>query len=212
MVFTKAPQPGRVKTRLIPLLGEEGAASLHMVLTQHALTTACTAGIGPVELHCAPDIGYPFFSMCSTRFGVNLLPQSSGDLGARMRIALESSLGKSRWAILTGSDCPALTASHLREAAAQLAAGNDAVFVPTADGGYALIGLSRCDVHLFEGIRWGESGVMNDTRTRLADLGWDWHEIETLWDVDRPEDYRRLLASGLLERIPVDSQETWHRA
>jgi glycosyltransferase A (GT-A) superfamily protein (DUF2064 family) len=45
---------------------------------------------------------------------------------------------------------------------------------------------------------WGENSVMTATRARLASLGWRWHELETLWDVDRPEDYQRLVASGLL--------------
>lgn len=198
MVFAKAPQPGSVKTRLIPMLGAAGATSLHMLLTQRALTTACTAGLGRVDLHCAPDTSDPFFGMCRTRYRVNLLPQSAGDLGVRMRGAFDFALRGARWAILIGSDCPALTVFHLRRAAAKLAAGKDAVFVPTEDGGYALIGLSRCDSRLFEDICWGESGVMNSTRRRLTNLGWDWHEIETLWDVDRPEDYRRLLSTGLI--------------
>jgi glycosyltransferase A (GT-A) superfamily protein (DUF2064 family) len=52
---------------------------------------------------------------------------------------------------------------------------------------------------LFEGIAWGTGAVMADTRSRLKELGWNWRELETLWDVDRPEDYARLVASGLLD-------------
>jgi len=40
---------------------------------------------------------------------------------------------------------------------------------------------------------------MPETRTRLSELGWRWRELETLWDVDRPEDYERLIQSGLLD-------------
>ena len=71
-------------------------------------------------------------------------------------------------ALLIGSDCPALTARHLRDAARALASGNDAVLVPVEDGGYALIGLTRCDPRVFEGVSWGTSSVLEQTRERLA--------------------------------------------
>ena len=67
------------------------------------------------------------------------------------------------------------------------------------DGGYVLIGLTRCDARLFEGIAWGGSSVVAETRARLRALGWTWRELDTLWDVDRPEDYERLISSGLLD-------------
>jgi glycosyltransferase A (GT-A) superfamily protein (DUF2064 family) len=33
---------------------------------------------------------------------------------------------------------------------------------------------------------------MEQTRARLRGVGWDWHELEPLWDVDRPTDLVRL--------------------
>ena len=104
-------------------------------------------------------------------------------------------------AMLIGTDCPALTPRDLRLAAHHLEAGADAVFSPTEDGGYALIGARRCDLRLFEGIAWSSATVMEETRARLRDLGWRWEELPTLWDVDRPADYERLLASGLLGEV-----------
>ena len=199
LIFTKAPRPGTVKTRLIPLLGEAGAAALHVRLVKRALATARAAGIGPIELRCAPDCDDPFLRFCGGCYDASLTPQADGDLGARMAAAFEQALACHRYAILIGTDCPALTARHLRDARRTLAAGSDAVLVPAEDGGYALIGLTRCDRRIFAGIAWGEDGVMNQTRNRLSELGWRWRELETLWDVDRPEDYRRLLASRLLE-------------
>ncbi len=198
IVFAKAPQPGAVKTRLIPLLGAEGAAALYVRLVKHALETASNAS-RRVELHCAPDTDDPFFRFCAGHFGVTLQPQVVGDLGMRMFSTFESALVTHAGVLLVGSDCPALTAHHLRQAEDALRDGNDAVFVPCEDGGYALIGLRRADARLFDGIAWGGDSVMADTRARLQQLGWTWRELETLWDVDRPEDYRRLLASGLLE-------------
>jgi glycosyltransferase A (GT-A) superfamily protein (DUF2064 family) len=79
----------------------------------------------------------------------------------------------------------------LWEAQAALAGGNDAVVVPAEDGGYALLGLARCDDRLFADITWGGDTVLAATRERLRALHWRWHELETLWDIDRPADYRR---------------------
>ncbi|MBI3042318.1 MAG: TIGR04282 family arsenosugar biosynthesis glycosyltransferase [Betaproteobacteria bacterium] len=199
IVFAKAPQPGAVKTRLIPLLGAEGAAALHARLVEGALKTARAASFARIELHCAPDSDDPFFRYCAGHYGAVLEIQAEGDLGARMRVAFERALRESARVLLIGSDCPAITARHLRQAERALREGADAVFAPCEDGGYALAGLRRAEATLFDGIAWGSDTVMADTRARLTALGWRWRELEKLWDVDRPEDYARLMDSGLLE-------------
>lgn len=199
IVFAKAPQPGAVKTRLIPALGADGAAALHAKLAKHALDTVRAASLKPVELHCAPDMDDPFFRYCQGHYGVALEPQIAGDLGARMHAAFATALAAHARVLVIGTDCPALTARHLRQAEKALREGHDAVFAPCEDGGYALIGLTRSDPKLFDGIAWSSASVMTETRKRLKALGWRWHELETLWDVDRPEDYQRLVASRLLD-------------
>ena len=193
MIFAKAPTPGRVKTRLTPALGESGAAELQRQLIERTLRTAMAAGLGTLELWCAPGPDDPFFTACAERHGVGLQAQGEGDLGMRMARALESALAAGSPALLIGCDCPALTAAYLREAAAALAGGNDAVLGPAEDGGYVLIGLARSPLaQLFEDIAWGTASVMQETRTRLARGNWRWHELAPLWDVDRPEDLQRL--------------------
>lgn len=199
IVFARAPQPGTVKTRLIPLLGPDGAAALHMRLVRHALETAAAAALPPVELHCAPDTADPFFRQCADEYGITTQPQTGDELGARMLAALGEALKQHTRVLLVGSDCPALTPRHLRQAETALRDGADAVFAPCEDGGYALIGLTRTAPELFEDIAWGSDRVMAETRARLKQLGWGWSELETLWDVDRPEDYQRLMDSGLLD-------------
>ena len=193
MIFAKAPTPGRVKTRLIPALGESGAAQLQRQLIERTLRVAVAAGLGTPELWCAPDPDDPFFAVCAKRYGISLRPQGEGDLGMRMARALESALAAGSPGLLIGCDCPALTSAYLREAAAALAGGNDAVFGPAEDGGYVLIGLARSQpAQLFQDIAWGSASVMQETRTRLARGNWRWRELPLLWDVDRPEDLRRL--------------------
>ena len=200
VIFAKAPRPGMVKTRLADLLGAEGAAGLHARLVKRTLETARAAGFRRIELHGAPDCDDPFFRFCAGHYAVTLASQAPGNLGARMMAAFESTLAAHSRVLLVGSDCPALTARHLRQAERALREGADAVLGPCEDGGYALIGLKRVDAKLFEGITWGGESVAADTRARLAGVGWRWQELETLWDVDRPEDYARLMSSGLLER------------
>jgi rSAM/selenodomain-associated transferase 1 len=201
IVFAKAPEPGAVKTRLVPLLGADGAAALHARLVERALATARAAAIGGVELACAPDAEHPFFRYCGEHYGAALARQSGGDLGARMHEACSRALARAASVLVIGADCPALLPAHLREAQRALAEDREAVLAPAEDGGYVLIGLTRCDVRLFDGIAWGGSHVMADTRHRLAALAWNWLELDTLWDVDRPEDYERLMASGLLDAL-----------
>lgn len=199
IVFARAPSPGAVKTRLVPVLGAEGAAALHARLAEQALETARAAALARVELHGTPDIGDPFLRSRARQFAAALVAQTGADLGARMLAAFESVLARHSRALLIGSDCPALAARHLQQADEALRDGADAVFVPCEDGGYALIGLTRVHARLFDGIAWGSETVMAETRARLRALGWRWRELETLWDVDRPEDYARLTSSGLLE-------------
>jgi rSAM/selenodomain-associated transferase 1 len=193
LVFAKAPTPGRVKTRLTSALGERAAAELHRQLVVRTLRTATAAAVGPVDLWCAPDAQDAFFVDCAEEFGLSLHDQAEGDLGMRMAHALEIALTDRAPALLIGSDCPALTAQYLRDAAAACSGDDHAVFGPAEDGGYVLIGLARIPpAHLFENMPWGSATVMQETRLRLEQLGWRWVEMPPLWDVDRPEDLPRL--------------------
>jgi rSAM/selenodomain-associated transferase 1 len=189
--------PGQAKTRLIPRLGAEGAARLHAALIRRALRSALDAKLGPVSLWCAPDTAHPVFAACARELDVALRAQRGSDLGERMNGAF-AELCRERSVLLIGSDCPALGVAELREAASALRDGNDAVFVPAEDGGYVLVGLARPIAAPFAGIAWGSDAVMTETRRRLAAEGLRWRELGTSWDVDRPEDYARLQASGLM--------------
>jgi uncharacterized protein len=197
LVFARSPVAGQVKTRLIPALGEEGAAQLHERMLRRTLRTARRAGIGPVHLYCAPGRATPFFRQFAAR--LRLHDQRAGDLGARMHAALRRALRRHRRAILIGTDCPALRPGDLRAAAAALRCAN-AVLMPAEDGGYPLIGLRHVSMRLFRGVDWGGTRVMAQTRRRLAQLGWRAQRLRKRWDVDRPEDAARLQHSGLLER------------
>lgn len=196
-VFARAPVAGAVKTRLIPRLGEEGAARLHAALVRRALDSAVRAGAWPVELWCTPDARHPFFAGCASEFGASLHVQQGADLGRRMEHAFDRALGDNAALVLIGSDCPALSPGVIAKAAGALSS-HDAVVAPAEDGGYVLLGLARPVPELFAGIAWGGPEVMAQTRARLAGAGVDCRELETFWDIDRPEDHARLEREGLL--------------
>ncbi len=191
-VFAKAPVPGYAKTRLIPALGAEGAAALQGRFIARTVATALAAGLGPVTLWCAPDCADPAFT--ALRSTVALRRQAEADLGSRMAAAFEAAPAP---LLLVGTDCPVLTADHLRSCAAALR-DHDAVFLPVEDGGYVLVGLRRPVPGIFTGMTWSTPTVMAETRARLRGLGLSWTEPATLWDVDEIDDLDRCRALGLL--------------
>jgi rSAM/selenodomain-associated transferase 1 len=193
IVFAKAPQPGRVKTRLAAAIGAQGAARLAARMLDDTLRRAGTARVGPVELCCTPDQTHPQFQAAAVH-GVRLTRQGDGDLGRRMQRALERALLETQQALLIGTDAPALGPDVLRQAAAALAT-HDAVCVPAHDGGYVLIGLRRPCPELFADIDWGSERVMQQTRARAAAAGLSLLELAPLQDIDQPED---------LEHVPKE--------
>jgi uncharacterized protein len=188
-VMAKAPVAGAVKTRLMPALGADGAARLAQRMLDHALDQARGAVLGEVVLACAPDTSHPAFVRQAERGGVRLVAQGEGDLGARMLRLFAP--GES--VLLIGTDAPAIDAGVLRRAAAALADA-DAVFVPTADGGYALIGLRGPQPVLFDNMPWSTARVMALTRERLARAGLRHVELPTIHDIDEPADLAHLPA------------------
>jgi len=190
-VFARAPVPGATKTRLIPALGAEGASKLHRELVERTLATAIAAGIGAVELWCAPDTRHPFFAECARRLKVALHAQRDGNIGVRMLHAMKAVRERGKLPVLIGTDCPALTVADLRTSAKALGDGCDAVLLPVADGGYTLIALRTPCAEMFSAIDWSTDHVMPQTRDRMRQLDWDWLELEERWDLDRPEDLPR---------------------
>ncbi len=187
IVMAKAPLPGFAKTRLIPALGADRAAALAERLLHAAVAEAVAAGIGPVDLCCAPDRTHPAFARHAGGAGIELSEQGDGDLGTRMARAFERRLANGRRAVMIGTDAPTLDAAMLAHAAGALSDA-DAVFVPAFDGGYALIGLRRAAPTLFDGMRWSTSTVMACTRERLAAAGLTHLELPAVADIDEPAD------------------------
>ena len=187
LVFSKAPIAGKVKTRLIPALGEEGAAQLHQELLTICIDKVNAAKNVEVALWCAPDIYHPYFRAQS----LPCYPQQGDDLGEKMAYALEQALTDCDQAVLLGTDSPALSLSTLMSGLENLRSGYDAVIVPAEDGGYVAIGMRYVDRVVFEGVNWGSDQVYRQTVERFERLGWRWKALEMCWDIDRPNDLER---------------------
>lgn len=194
IVFAKAPIAGQCKTRLIPALGDVGAAELHHRLVHRTLQTATQTALSPVELWCADELEHDFYVDCQKRYGLQLKQQVGRDVGERMAHALNKTLEHSDAAILIGCDCPSLRSQELDEALSALYAGSQCVVTPAEDGGYVLVGLNRPCNAIFEGIHWGSDTVMGDTRRQLTNNKIRWHEMAAHHDIDLPIDLIHLPA------------------
>lgn len=203
LLFAKAPVPGQVKTRLIPLLGSRGAAALYRQLLESTVAAVADSGLAPVQCCCSPTVDHPCFTQLAIRHQLQLTPQKGGDLGARMLDSACEALARCGSVLLIGGDCPALQPWHLEQALEWLQQGADAVLGPAQDGGYVLLGLTRAMPELFRDMPWGSDRVLEMTRQRLRGLGWAWRELEQLWDVDRPEDVVRYRAAGGPVPVPA---------
>jgi len=188
IVFTRYPEEGRVKTRLIPALGPKGAAALHERMVRHTLAEADEARRDcGIELEVRVD-GAGASAMAQVFGPRQYVPQGEGDLGARLDRATTDAFDDAcGGAVLIGTDCPALGSRHIVEAI-RLLSRLDVVIGPAADGGYYLIGMVRRHNALFRGIEWGTQRVLEATVQTARRLGLAVALLEELSDVDRQED------------------------
>jgi uncharacterized protein len=201
-VMARAPVACETKTRLIPLLGAEGAASLQRELTLQALRTATAAAPQAVTLFTAGDPQHPFWAECRQRHDIPIVEQRGEHLGARMLHALQTLLQTHDGAALIGTDCPALRPPHLTGLRDRLQRVRMA-FIPAEDGGYVAVAARRLAPSAFGALDWGTAAVMTQTRAALSEAGWHrdqhWTELAPLWDIDRPDDLQRAIERGLIK-------------
>lgn len=181
-----------VKSRLAKELGREFAAAVYKVMLEHTVQTI-SLGNHELALHCFPDTQHTFFEYCSNKYHVPLYEQKGDDLGERMLHAIRSHLKHSHAVVLVGSDCPELGLDHINEAFHLLNTGSEIVLGPTRDGGYALIGVTRIDSLVFEGIPWSTGRVLSSTLNNIKALRWKSSCLPEVRDVDTFEDYQYYL-------------------
>lgn len=189
IVFTRYPEPGKAKTRLIPVLGAEGAAKLHRQMTENAIAQAKQLQSFhslSVEVHFT---GGSFLLMQEwLGHEITYRQQAEGDIGFRMASAFQTTFNNNiDNVIIIGSDCPTLNYQILSEAF-QALHQHDLVLGPATDGGYYLIGLRHFIPELFTDISWSTSEVFQQTVEIAGKLNLAATYLTELSDVDRPED------------------------
>jgi rSAM/selenodomain-associated transferase 1 len=183
--FAKSPVPGQVKTRMFPTLSAIESCALHEELV--LWTCSQLNAVGAVELWVSGGLEHPLFATCK-RHGVSAVRQQIGDnLGGRMYNALADGLSRYQQVILVGSDCPFIDAEYLQMARRALDS-HSVVLGPADDGGYVLIGAREHSPAVFTGVEWGQSSVFAQTVELLMRQNIDWISLESLPDIDRPED------------------------
>lgn len=189
IVFTRYPEPGKTKTRLIPQLGAEGAARLHRLMTECTLAKLRLLSTDrSVTIAVFFDGGNELLMKLWLGSDLNYRRQASGDLGKRMHAAFDAAFreGAER-AVMVGTDIPELSREVVERALTEIERV-DLVLGPTIDGGYCLIGLRKAYRELFTGIPWSSGTVLADTLETAQRLGLSTVVLDPLRDVDRPAD------------------------
>jgi hypothetical protein len=189
IIFTRYPEPGKTKTRLIPALGTEGAANLQRQMTEHTLSQ-----VKQLQKTSAMSFEIRFaggnLQLMQDWLGYDIAyqPQGEGDLGWRMAQSFYNAFQSGAEKVITiGIDCPDVNDQILAEAFEQLQQC-DLVLGPAVDGGYYLIGLQRPVPKLFINIDWGTSQVLQQTIDTAQTLNLLINYLPLLADIDRPED------------------------
>lgn len=196
IIFTRFPEPGETKTRLIPVFGEEGAANLQRCMTEDTLERALRLNKKrsiSIEIHYEGGNS----EVMERWLGKDVVcqPQESGHLGERMSRAFMKSfdVGYER-VLIIGTDSPDLSI-HLLQNAFDALSHSDVVIGPARDGGYYLIGFRKNDFspEAFEEINWGTDKVYKKTLNFLKKTGSKIHLLPQWNDVDTLDDLKDLV-------------------
>ncbi len=193
ILFTRVPQAGRAKTRLIPALGAQGAAEFQWGLLGRLLgelQVGAARGLWRLSVHYCGQEGLPRLQAMLDDTTA-LVPQvDDPDLGVRMREAIGHELAGGACAVgLMGSDVPDATCGVVARALGLLAApATDVALCPVEDGGYWFVGLKRPFPQLFEGTTYGGATVFEDALAACRAHGRTPAVGPTLRDIDTPDD------------------------
>jgi hypothetical protein len=229
-IMTKAPQPGRVKTRLVPPLTPEEAAELNKCFLRDTATAISSVyssrPVGDASKmqfeHAGTSHSEAARSACGIAVytpagaestyedilptGFSLLPQRGDKFGERLYSAVEDLFKCGFESVcLIDSDSPTVPAENFAEAVELLSAIEDRVVLgPSDDGGYYLIGVKKPRRHLFEQIDWSTERVLNQTMRRATEIGTEVKLLPTGYDVDDDASLRRLCNELLTDTTSAD--------
>lgn len=170
VVLGRLPRPGRVKTRLHPVLGVEGATRLYAAMLHDVLAGAGeAAALAGAEVCFACDpLDRPLLEAHAFGVGFRLFAQSEGDLGERLVAA--ATQAHAEQVVLLGSDAPHLSPARIARLYDQIPPGG-AALIPALDGGYVALGMQGVLHPLFHQIPWSTAGVLTTTQLRAEGSG-----------------------------------------
>ncbi len=200
-VMSKAPRPGKVKTRLSPPLTLEEAAALNICFlrdTTENIAAVAADGLA-AGLVCYTPVGDESAFDGLLPAGFALISQHGDGFGERLHHAAEDILACGFGAVcLIDSDSPTVPAAALRMAVQELQRPGDRVVLGGSDdGGYYLIGLKQAHHVVFEHISWSTSVVYSETVERARDAGLELVELPRWYDVDDANSLQTLEAELL---------------
>lgn len=193
LLFIKAPEKGKVKSRLSKVLGEDLALAIYKALVRDILETLDSGKYSFRPCFYPAGSGQIVKEWLGNTYSYS--PQQGNDLGERMRNAIARAFSDGmEKVIVIGSDIPELTGRIISEAFDALDT-NDAVLGPAFDGGYYLIGFKRETFlpAVFHGIEWGAASVFSQTMEVLERSGLGVHVLTELTDIDTFEDLQSFL-------------------
>ncbi len=194
IIFARYPEPGKTKTRLIPVLGEQGAADLQRRMTEHLISkTRELSSSHPLSIEIRYAGGNQTLIQNWLGAQFTCYPQHAGDIGRRMRLAFDEAFQSGvDTAVIIGTDIPGISVEIIRSAFEYLN-DHDLVFGPARDGGYYLVGINKiswlkANPLLFEGIPWSSAEVLSQSLDAAEKLNLSHILLKKLDDVDRAED------------------------
>ena len=188
IIYSRYPEAGKTKTRMIPALGAQKAAQLQRQMTEHTLDTARKLRSERqinIEVHFAGGNQQLMTDWIGE--DIQYIPQTNGDLGDRMNHSFTNAFNSSQRVVIIGIDCPDIDIQILNNAFDALQK-KELVLGVAQDGGYYLIGLNKTVPQLFQNITWGTEKVLSQTKAIAQTLNLNVEYLTTLSDVDRPED------------------------
>lgn len=193
-VMARAPIEGRCKTRLAASAGAAWATRFYEAML---LDTLERLGQLPVERHvvlAAPEDEGVSRLEALVPAPWQVVAQEGEGLGERLRNGARALWVQGGAVALVSSDSPTMPTAGMVEALRAIAGQHRAVFGPSGDGGYYLVGLGTLAADVFEGIPWSTSHTLKATLERCAVLSLPVVLLPVGHDVDEAEDLVRLQA------------------
>lgn len=201
VVFAKPPVPGRCKSRLASVIGDEPAAQLARAMLVDVIHM----------LRAQPDVSVVLSTTDAEAdwrwLDVPVRQQPSQPLGARIEEAARWALHEASMVVAVGADAPSIRPAHvqwLREAGRS----HGAAILPALDGGFVALALRTCPEGCLDDVRWSTPDACADVISALTPYVGPVAVGDTLHDVDEVADLR-WLSEEAAQRSELAACRTW---